>query len=154
MRLFPTDGGDTRGDFVAGVNDRGVSLGVEPVRRALVVEDEILIRMDIAEELRRIGWDVVEVCSADDAIDVLTRDHNFQLLLTDVHMPGTHDGLDLARLAKSQFRAIKVAVMSGHHAPNASEQEFFDVFLSKPVASLRQQLSPLLDSEHADNDDA
>lgn len=139
---------------MAGVNDREVCHGVQPVRRALVVEDEILIRMDIAEELRRIGWDVVEVSSADDAIDVLTRDHNFQLLLTDVHMPGTHDGLDLARLAKTRYQAMKVAVMSGHHAPNASEQEFFDVFLSKPVASLRQELSPLLDDEHAHNGDA
>ena len=65
-------------------DEAGHSFDVVPMRRALVVEDEILIRMDIAEALRDIGWEVVEVSTADDAIDVLTRYSSFQLLLTDV----------------------------------------------------------------------
>jgi len=45
----------------------------ESRRRVLIAEDEILIRMDIADTLREQGWEVVETGTADDALAVLAR---------------------------------------------------------------------------------
>lgn len=126
-------------------NETDSLLGIEPRRRALLVEDEVLIRIDIAETLRENGWEVIEARTADDAIELLSRDSDFQLLLTDVHMPGIKDGLHLARLAK-ELSHIKVAVMSGGHLPRPEDERPFDIFLPKPIGDLLKELSPLLSS--------
>lgn len=117
-------------------------------KRALVVDDDILIRGDISDSLREEQWEVVEAGSADDAIDVLSRDPRFHLVLTDVHMPGTSNGVDLARHVKERHPAIKVAVMSGQHLPTAEEHAIFDLFLLKPVFNVASPLKPLIGDEH------
>jgi len=116
--------------------------------RALVAEDDIFIRMDVAEILRHQGWEVIETGTADDAISVLARDPHFQLLLTDVHMPGVHNGLDLAKYVKERHPHIKIAVMSGQHLPTADERKLYDLFLSKPFTDLLHDLLPLMSREH------
>lgn len=115
----------------------------ESRRRVLIAEDEILIRMDIADTLREQGWEVVETGTADDALAVLARDQQFEMVLTDVHMPGSHTGLDLARMVKQSYRHIKVAVMSGQHRPSDDDRNLFDLFLQKPVPNIVSALSPL-----------
>lgn len=55
----------------------------------LLAEDEILIRMDIADTLRDQGWEIVEAGTADDALAVLARDQQFHLVLTDVRLVPT-----------------------------------------------------------------
>jgi CheY-like chemotaxis protein len=112
-------------------------------RRVLIAEDEILIRMDIADTLRAQGWEVVETGTADDAFAVLARDQQFEMVLTDVHMPGGHTGLDLARMVKQSYRHIKVAVMSGQHRPSDDDRHLFDLFLQKPVLDIMSALSLL-----------
>jgi CheY-like chemotaxis protein len=116
--------------------------------RALVAEDDIIIRMDVAETLRHQGWEVVETGTADDAISVFERDPNFQILLTDVHMPGVHNGLDLAKYVKERHPHIKIAVMSGQHLPSAGERQLYDLFLSKPFNDLLRDLLLLMSREH------
>jgi len=112
-------------------------------RRVLIAEDEILIRLDIADTLREQGWEVVETGTADDALAVLARDQQFEIVLTDVHMPGSHTGLDLARIVKQSYRHVKVAVMSGQHRPSDDDRYLFDLFLQKPVSDVLSALSPL-----------
>src|SRR5437870_1162727 len=80
----------------------------------LVVEDEVLVRLMIADELRRQGLDVVEACTADEAISVLQSSVKVNLLLTDIQMPGQLDGLALAALVHRGFPRIKVVVASGY----------------------------------------
>ncbi|MFN7023937.1 MAG: response regulator [Pseudorhizobium sp.] len=133
-------------------DDSDPVLGAAPARRVLLVEDEVLIRMDIAETLRDNGWEVIEASTADDAIEVLQRDVNFRLLLTDVHMPGTKDGLHLARLAKC-YPHIKVAVMSGGYFPSQDDEKSFDIFLPKPVVDVMDELSNLAISSHDETTD-
>lgn len=111
--------------------------------RALVVEDEFLIRLDLSETLRDTGWEVVEASSADDAMRLLERDCDFNLILTDVHMPGLSNGIDLARFSKSICPRIKVVVMSGVHRPSGEEEGVFNLFLSKPIFNLIDKLLPL-----------
>ncbi|TWB08234.1 response regulator receiver domain-containing protein [Rhizobium sp. ERR 1071] len=107
----------------------------------LVAEDDVLIRMDIAQTLRDQGWQVVEAGKVGDALGVLQRDPDFDLLLTDVHMPGDQTGLDLAKLVKDRYNHIKVVVMSGQHRPDFADAIPFDLFLPKPILNLVRELS-------------
>ncbi|WP_245485534.1 hypothetical protein [Rhizobium leguminosarum] len=65
------------------------------------------------------------------------------MVLTDVHMPSAHMGLDLARTVKPSYRHIKVAVMSGQHRPSDDDRHLSDLFLQKPVLNIVSALSPL-----------
>src|SRR5205823_5789281 len=79
----------------------------------LVVEDEVLIRLMIADELRKQGLNVIEACSADEALSVLQSSVPVGLLVTDLHMPGKLNGLALARIVRRTFPMIKIVVSSG-----------------------------------------
>lgn len=114
----------------------------------LLAEDDVLIRLDVAEELRRVGWKVIEVASADDAIDILKSPVIVDIVVTDVKMPGNADGLDLARFVGRERPNVKVVIMSGHFVPAANPEEApaFDLFITKPFlhTQLIEQLVPLL----------
>ena len=66
----------------------------------LIVEDEWLIRMNTMEALEAAGFEVVEAENADEAIAILTARTDINLVLTDVHMPGSMDGLKLAHFVE------------------------------------------------------
>ncbi len=131
---------------MVGANNIDMAAGPLPIRRALVAEDDVLVRIDLAQTLRDGGWHVTEAGSADEALSVLARDPHFHLLVTDVHMPGTLNGLDLARRAKESNSHIKVVVTSGEYRPNTADPISFDLFLPKPVRNLLEDLAPLLSS--------
>jgi two-component system, response regulator PdtaR len=63
--------------------------------RVLVVEDEALIRMMMVEVLTEAGFDVDEAADSDEAERLLDED-GYKLLVTDIHMPGSSDGVQLA----------------------------------------------------------
>jgi two-component system, response regulator PdtaR len=119
----------------------------ESLGTVLLVEDEVLVRMDIADELRRHGFKVIEVATADDAIDTLKSVAAVDVVLTDVNMPGRTNGLDLARYVASTKPATKVAVMSAHLPEVPEHAQLFDVFLPKPFLpeALIGQIQALLD---------
>jgi CheY-like chemotaxis protein len=81
--------------------------------RVLLVEDEPLIRSVIADELRDRGYEVLEAETGDEAAQLLERE-SFDLLLTDVRMPGKLDGIDLAHRARSVLPRLPVLVVSGY----------------------------------------
>lgn len=83
----------------------------------LLAEDEFLVRALIADEMRQLGWQVIEVGTADEAVEIVRSPIELDLVLTDVHMPGSLDGLDLADRVREQRPGIKVAVMSGDYDP-------------------------------------
>jgi len=85
--------------------------------RLLVVEDEILIRMDMARHLRGAGYDVIEADSADEALRILMADTNVDLVVTDLRMPGTTDGMELIKWIRRRASTIKVIVVSAYVDP-------------------------------------
>jgi CheY-like chemotaxis protein len=97
----------------------------------LVVEDEILVRAMIADELRDQGYRVIEATQADDALAVLRSGVPVELVLTDVQMPGPLDGLGLARLIRADYPAIKVIIASGRVRGTAIEAGA-SAFFAKP----------------------
>jgi two-component system, response regulator PdtaR len=97
----------------------------------LVVEDEILIRLMIAEELRSCGFAVIEAADADEAETVLQSTVSIDLMFTDVRMPGSMDGAALADRARSLRPDVKIVVTSGQ-APEWASSRSIDAFFRKP----------------------
>jgi two-component system, response regulator PdtaR len=69
----------------------------------LVVEDEVFIRLMLADELRGEGLQVLEASNADEALTVLQSSLPVHLLFTDVRMPVRMDGVALAKAAHARF---------------------------------------------------
>jgi CheY-like chemotaxis protein len=82
--------------------------------RVLVVEDEVLIRSFVADELREGGLQVIEAATADEAWAFLESGEKIDLVFSDVHMPGSMNGLDLARHVKAKYPHIRFIVTSGN----------------------------------------
>lgn len=80
----------------------------------LIVEDEVLVRMLLAEQLRQAGYSVIEAANAHEAVEVLRHSSDVKLVVSDIRMPGSMDGVELARLVKSEFPDIKIMLASGH----------------------------------------
>jgi CheY-like chemotaxis protein len=104
-----------------------------PRPTVLVVEDEILIRMMVSESLRQAGLDVFEASDADEALEVLSVAGDPDVLVTDVKMPGSLDGLELASRVREARPRVKVVITSGH-APARAADGLADAFLTKPFA--------------------
>lgn len=79
----------------------------------LVVEDEALIRMVIADHLRDTGYDVVETRTADEAVALMEKGLHVDAVFSDVNLPGTLNGIGLLRWLRSQRPQIPVLLTSG-----------------------------------------
>lgn len=99
-------------------------------RTVLIVDDEPLIRMTLADCLADEGYAVLEASNVLEAVAVLGR-HEIHALITDVDMPGALNGFDLVRLVASYGAGIAVIVTSGGHCSLDVEAEEV-CFLSKP----------------------
>ena len=97
----------------------------------LIVEDEVLIRMLLADALRQADYDVIEAASGDEAMSVLDTSPSPDILITDVRMPGSIDGLELAANVRRTKPRLKVIVTSGHAGPDQA-LDLADAFLPKP----------------------
>lgn len=110
----------------------GQDLPARSAPTVLLVDDEILIRLTTAEQLRADGMIVMEAVNAEEAIAVLDSGVRVDLVLTDVRMPGTMDGLGLARLVRSRWPQLKVIVYSGEDHTSAIDARTADAFVRKP----------------------
>lgn len=98
----------------------------------LVVDDEPLTRLyecDVAEEA---GYLTVGAFNAEDAILELEGPTAFQVVLTDVEMPGGPDGFALARTVQERWPEVQVVITSGEpdYADQAERSDL--VFVPKP----------------------
>ncbi len=98
--------------------------------RVLVVEDEALIRLLVADALRDAGFAVVEAARADEALTYIEAGGQVDLVFTDVHMPGFVNGLDLARQLRARFPSLPVIITSGNLGPHLPDPP--GVFIPKP----------------------
>jgi CheY-like chemotaxis protein len=80
----------------------------------LVVEDEILVRLAIADYLRDCGYTVIEAADSDEAMVVLKSTLPVELVFSDVQMPGSMDGFGLARWMREHRPEVKVILTSGY----------------------------------------
>lgn len=98
----------------------------------LVVEDEPLIRMDVVCQLEDEGYYVLEAATADQAVAILEAESSIRVLFTDIDMPGSMDGLELAAMVYDRWPPMKILVTSGHRKIQAADLPAGSVFFSKP----------------------
>jgi DNA-binding NtrC family response regulator len=99
--------------------------------RILLVEDEFFIRMDVADALRQVGFQVVEAGSADEAATFLQSGESVDLVFTDINVPGVLNGLGLAAKIRSKFPMMPVLIGSGD-IDRESEASRLGKFVAKP----------------------
>ncbi len=99
----------------------------------LIVEDEALIRFDLIDFFEAAGFGVVEAESADEAVAILDRDISIQVVLTDVQMPGSMNGLRLAHGIRNRFPPSLLVVTSGVLHPGKAELPTNSFFVAKPI---------------------
>jgi len=84
-----------------------------PAQTILFVEDEALIRMDMAEFLRECGYRVHEAASAAEAMEALQAKFAIDLVFTDINLPGGMNGLELAEWILSNRPGVKTLITTG-----------------------------------------
>jgi CheY-like chemotaxis protein len=108
----------------------------------LVVEDDEVLRMCVAEVVTDAGFSPVEAANADEAFAILENRSDIALLFTDIQMPGSMDGLDLARTVHDGWPAIKIILVSGRVELSERERPVNSRFFQKPFA-IKQMIEGL-----------
>ncbi len=98
----------------------------------LIVEDEPLIRMSAVDMVEDAGFTAIETANADEAIAYLRQETEISILFTDVDMPGSIDGLELARKVAKSHPDTGVIVGSGHRNVTSKDLPDGAMFFSKP----------------------
>jgi nitrogen-specific signal transduction histidine kinase/ActR/RegA family two-component response regulator len=106
---------------------------IEPVRRQtmpssrgsgetiLMVEDTPLVRHAVARMLSDLGYCVVAVADAQEAIKIIEGDARIDLLFTDIMLPGALDGCELAVVARQLRPGIRALCTSGYSEIRAED---------------------------------
>ena len=99
----------------------------------LVVEDEMVLRMRAVDIVEDAGFRPIEAASADQALAILESRDDISLLLTDIQMPGSMDGLMLAHAVHTRWPQIKIILVSGQVAVTDADKPLNSRFFPKPL---------------------
>lgn len=103
---------------------------MQPV--VLVVEDEVWVLLDVAETLEEHGFPVVCARNGDEALDVFEERDDIAIVFTDINMPGSLDGLELAREVRSRRPEVGLLVTSGRYREEDAANAGYSIFIPKP----------------------
>ena len=98
----------------------------------LIVEDESLVRLGAVQSIEEAGFEVIEAANADEAIRILENRSDIRVVFTDIHMPGSMDGLKLAHAVRNRWPPIKIIVTSGRSQVSEQELPEGGRFFAKP----------------------
>jgi CheY-like chemotaxis protein len=99
----------------------------------LLVEDEALISMLVSDALNEEGFEVHEVATADDALDFIEAGGRVDVLFTDINLPGSMNGAELARRVRAMRPDLPVVYASARYGNGDMPGRVPDsVFLPKP----------------------
>jgi DNA-binding NtrC family response regulator len=101
----------------------------------LIVEDEPLVRLGAVRAIEDAGFEVIEAANADEAILILENRGDIRVVFTDIHMPGSIDGLKLAHAVRNRWPPIKIIVTSGHGPVSEQDLPEGGRFFAKPYDS-------------------
>jgi CheY-like chemotaxis protein len=116
----------------------------EQIRIVLLVEDESMVRMDVAHQLRIAGFTVIEAVDGQEAVHVLESTVRVDMVITDLRMPRM-DGAALVREIRSHSPHLPVFMTAGQ-PPSHDVYELLNGFFLKPfdVAKVVSHLRTLL----------
>lgn len=100
--------------------------------KILIVDDEPLIRLGLALQAEGWGYEVLEANGADEAISLLEKYDDVRVVVTDVDMPGSMDGLKLAHHVRGRWPPIGLIVVSGKLAIEKTKPPQGARFIPKP----------------------
>ena len=111
-------------------------MGLRTTKRpvVLVVEDEFLLRMDAIDMIASAGFEALEAVNADEAIAILEERPDIAVVFTDIQMPGSMDGLKLARAVRGRWPPIKIVATSGRLHVEERDLPTGGRFLPKPYS--------------------
>lgn len=110
-----------------------MGLMIEPGQTIVVAEDDLLIRMVAVAALTDAGFVVIETEHADAALLTLTsRAADVHILFTDINMPGSMNGLELAHHVSIHWPWIGVLIASGQAKPTIAQLPLGSRFIPKP----------------------
>ena len=105
-------------------------------RTLLLVEDEPLLRALLSEVLREAEFAVVEADDGNEAMHALDHQRP-QILVTDIELPGSLDGLAIARRARAHSLSLAIILISGRARPPVNLMPAKSKFLAKPFLPSR-----------------
>lgn len=106
----------------------------------LIVEDEWLLREQIADDLRQEGWEVLEASSGEKALTYMGAGQHIDLLMTDIRLAGPLNGWDVAQSYREVEWELPV-IYTTANTRDVSRMVPGSFFLGKPI-----QISALLDT--------
>ena len=101
----------------------------------LVVEDEMLLRMRVVDMVEDAGYISLEAVDADEALGILKSRSDIALLFTDIQMPGSMNGLELAHAVHTRWPPIKIILASGQLHLSSADIPPDSRFFGKPLKS-------------------
>jgi two-component system NtrC family sensor kinase len=114
-------------------------------RRIMFVEDNQEVATITADIIRTLGYEVLHVDRARKALEILeSAKPAFQLLITDVVMPGGMDGVQLAQTVRQLWPSMPIILVSGYNEARPAEAAGFRL-LRKPLPA--QQLAQAIEAE-------
>lgn len=121
----------------------------------LLAEDDPLLRESLSDYFVRRGWHLTAVGTADEAFGLVGRGALYDVVLTDIVMPGRLDGIDLTRCILQERPTGRVIVMSGYTTKAAELKEVVSKgarFLRKPfrLRELDAVIEELFDAGNAE----
>jgi CheY-like chemotaxis protein len=122
----------------------------QDIHTVLVVEDETMVRMPIAEYLRDCGYNVLEAADASEAIATMRTEGPVSLVFSDIRMPGKMDGVGLAEWFQSHYPSVPVLLTSGYNGGRNLPVDPISRtrFIEKPYSQTQvaRQIAALLDA--------
>jgi DNA-binding NtrC family response regulator len=98
----------------------------------LIVEDDVLTNEYLDFILKQAGYEVISATSADEAASLLEAHDDVRLIVTDINLPGTMNGLRLAASVKARIPEMNVIIVTGYGAPRGDEIPAGSLFVPKP----------------------
>ena len=116
-------------------------------QHVLVVEDEFFSRLHAINLVEAAGYKAIEASNADEAIAILESRKDIHIVFTDIDMPGSMDGLKLARAVRDRWPPIELILTSGHFDVPEDKIPERGLFFSKPygdreIVSTLQKFAP------------
>jgi CheY-like chemotaxis protein len=90
--------------------------------------------MNAVDMISAAGFEAVEARDADQAIEILEARRDITVIFTDIQMPGSMDGLKLARAVRGRWPPIKIVATSGHARISETDLPEGGRFLPKPYS--------------------
>ncbi len=93
----------------------------------LLVDDDDDVRETSADMLGELGYQVIQASSGEQALEIIDRRPDLEVMVTDIRMPGM-SGFELSERARDLRKTLKIILMSGYFTPQKVQRRF----LQKP----------------------